>query len=47
MYVVGYKSFWADGVCKVTDMKQREYFLKGIELPVHRCEEWVEILGDY
>jgi hypothetical protein len=43
MYGVGYESFWADQVFKVTDMKQREYFLKGIELPVHRCEERVEI----
>ena len=27
--------------------KEPEYFLKGIELLVHRCENCVEIKGDY
>ena len=27
--------------------KEPEYFLKGIELLVHRCEKCVEIMGDY
>jgi hypothetical protein len=27
--------------------KEPEYFLKGIELIVHRCEKCVEIKGDY
>jgi hypothetical protein len=27
--------------------KEPEYFLKGIELLVHRCEKCVEIKGDY
>jgi hypothetical protein len=26
--------------------KEPEYFLKGIQLPVHRCEECVEIKED-
>jgi len=27
--------------------KEPEYFLKGIELLVHKCEKCVEIKGDY
>jgi hypothetical protein len=27
--------------------REPEYFLKGIELQVHRCEKRVEIKGDY
>jgi hypothetical protein len=27
--------------------KEPEYFLKGTELLVHRCEKCVEIKGDY
>ena len=47
IYVVGSKSFRSD-IQKPYQMdKEAEYFVKGTELLVHRCEKYVEIKGDY
>ena len=46
------RKFHDDEVVKTAVMehfadKEPEYFLKGIELLVHRCEKCIEIKGDY
>ena len=45
--MVGSKSFRSD-IQKPCQMdKEAEYFVKGTELLVHRCEKCVEIKEDY
>jgi hypothetical protein len=47
MYVVEPKSFRPDTQKPRQTEREPEYFLKGIELLVHKCEKCVEIKGDY
>jgi hypothetical protein len=44
LYIVGPKAFRPDIQKKIAD-KEPDYFLKGIELLIHRCEHCVEIKG--
>ena len=46
-YVVGLKIFRPDKQKPRQMDKEAEYFVKGTELLVHRCEKCAEIKGDF